>query len=140
MHKQGARALLRGTNGIALKQQNLCRHVARRISSSVIAHGVTFSTIIHKSLADVRFVRYFAGAHTVPLHCPYNAHTMPINKTRSAHTFSMKRTSPIPPSFLHVNNVGTVCFSNGHCMGTVWALYGHCDLSMTFREQRGTDN
>ena len=21
--------------------------------------------------------------------------------------------------------MGTVCFSNGHCMGTVWAMYGH---------------
>ena len=21
--------------------------------------------------------------------------------------------------------MGTVCFSNGHCMGTAWALYGH---------------
>ena len=22
--------------------------------------------------------------------------------------------------------MGTTVFSNGHCMGTVWALYGHC--------------
>ena len=78
------------------------------------------------------------SSHTVPIQCPLQ---FPLVNTTVPITLIIKKVGRLNPLFLISKIMGTVVFTNGncngHCMGTVWELYGNC-LFATFLEGKQT--
>ena len=71
------------------------------------------------------------SARTVPIQCPHSARTVPAGKTQYIARSQIERKK----SYLLNQNIYTpamsltrdlLCFTSGHCAGTVRALCGHC--------------
>ena len=72
------------------------------------------------------------SARIVPIQCPHSARTVPAGKTQYIACSQIERKK----SYLFHQNIYTpamsltrdvLCFTSGHCVGTVRALCGHCD-------------
>ena len=67
------------------------------------------------------------SSHTVPIQCPLQ---FPLVNTTVPIILVIRNRGFNLPTFLIIKVMGTVAFTNGncngHCMGTVWELYGNC--------------